>query len=490
VVTGTGLDLADFLLGLPQSSSIQYGEQTNYFLQNQVNGYAQDEWKARSNLTLTLGVRYEYFGPIEEKYGRIANLAIGPDYTSATVVTPATPGEPSGLIHGDYKDFSPRLALAYKVPGSKKSTIIRAGYGIYYNGQIYNSFIQQLAKQPPFAVSSAVNTSLGNTLTYFNAFQTAVTQAGTNTYAIDPNYRTPYAVSWNLSVQKELGKGFFADLTYLGTKGTRLDVKTIPNEAPPGSKASQTERTLYTYEQSNGDSIFHAMQLRLNRRFNRGLSFQAFYQFAKSIDDSSSFGGAGNTTAQNWLDLSAERGLSSFDIRHQFTLGFVWTSPIAGPGSHIASDGKVGRVFKDWQISGNLTAQTGNPLTARVLGNTQQLAQTGGIGSGRASSTGEPVDEGSGFFNLAAFTVPAVGTYGDAGRNTIPGPGTISLNAALARSVTLAERRRIEFRLETTNLLNQVNYTNLYTVVNAVNYGLPSSAGGMRTVQAVVRLRF
>ncbi len=491
VVTGTGFDFADFLLGQPQSSSIQYGEQTNYFLQNQWNAYGQDDCKVRSNLTLILGVRYEYFGPISEKYGRIANLAIGPDFTSATPVTPTTPGEPGGLIHGDWNNFSPRLALAWKIP-AKKSTILRAGYGIYYNGQIYNSFIQQLAKQPPFAISSEVNTSVGNPLTFLTAFQSATPQNATNTYAIDPNYRTPYAGSWNLSLQREFGKGFFADLTYLGTKGTRLDQKIIPNEAPPGSKASLTANssTLYTFEESNGDSIFNALQLRLNRRFNRGLSFQAFYQFAKSIDDSSSFGGAGNTTAQNWLDLSAERGLSSFDIRHQFTLGFVWTSPVAGPGSHIAADGKVGRLLKDWQISGNFTAQTGNPLTARVLGNTQQLAQTGGIGSGRASATGEPVEDGSGFFNLAAFTVPATGAYGNAGRNTIPGPGTVSLNAALARSFTLAERRRIEFRLETTNLLNQVNYTNLYTVVNAVNYGLPSSAGAMRTVQAVVRLRF
>jgi hypothetical protein len=491
VVAGSGLDLADFLLGLPQSSSIQYGEQTNYFRQNQVNGYAQDEWKVRSNVTLILGVRYEYFGPITEKYGRIANLAIGPDFTSATPVTPATPGEPGGLIHGDWNNFSPRLALAWKIP-AKRSTILRAGYGIYYNGQIYNSFIQQLAKQPPFAISSEVNTSVGNPITFLNAFQSATPETATNTYAIDPNYRTPYAGSWNISLQREFGKGFFADLTYLGTKGTRLDVKIIPNEEPPGSKASLTQNSsnLYTYDESNGDSIFHALQLRLNRRFNRGLSFQAFYQFAKSVDDSSSFGGAGNTTAQNWLDLSAERGLSSFDIRHQFTLGFVWTSPVAGPGSHIASDGKVGRLLKDWQISGNFTAQTGNPLTARVLGNTQQLAQTGGIGSGRASATGEPIDEGSGFFNLTAFTVPVAGSYGDAGRNTIPGPGTVSLNAALARSFTFAERRRVEFRIETTNLLNQVNYANLYTVVNAVNYGLPSAAGAMRTVQAVVRFRF
>ncbi len=448
--------------------------------------------ESQSNLTLILGVRYEFFAPIEEKYGRIANLEIAPYFQlNPLTVTPTTPGQPGGLIRPDYKDFSPRLAIAYKVPGSKKSTLIRAGYGIYYNGQIYNSFIQSLAKQATGSISSALNTSLTNPLTFTNAFAAVANQTVTPTYAVDPNYRTPYAGSWNFSVQRELGKGFFADFTYLGTKGTRLDVRIIPNQQPPGSAAAITQTTgLYTYDESNGDSIFHSAQLRLNRRFNRGLSFQAFYQYGKSIDDSSSFGGAGNTVAQNWQDLSAERGLSSFDVRQQFTLGFVWTSPVAGPGSHVASDGKMGRLLKDWQLSGNLTAQTGTPLTARVLGNTQQLAQTGGTGSGRAEATGEPVDAGGGFFNLAAFSVPAAGTYGDAGRNTIPGPGLFSLNAAFARSFTMAERRRIEFRIETTNTLNHVNYTNLYTVVNAANYGLPSSAGGMRTVQAVVRLRF
>ena len=388
--------------------------------------YAQDEWKARSNLTLTLGVRYEVFEPLTEKYGRIANLAIAPFFGAVTQVTPATPGEPGGLIHPDHNNFSPRLAVAWKVP-AKKSTVIRAGYGIYYNGQIYNSFIQQFAKQPPFAISSAVNTNSTIPLTFATAFATATfAGAGSNTYAVDPNYRTPYAGTWNFSVQREFGKGFFGELNYMGTKGTRLDVKIIPNEAPPGSKASLTQAAgLYTYDESNGDSIFHAMQLRLNRRFNRGLSFQAFYQFAKSIDDSSSFGGAGNTTAQNWLDLSAERGLSSFDVRHQFTTGFVWTSPIAGPGSHVASDGKVGRLLKDWQLSGNITAQTGNPLTARVLGNTQQLAQTGGIGSGRASATGEADRWRQRPFQSGGLYRPASGTFGNAGPQHHSGAGHV-----------------------------------------------------------------
>ena len=247
----------------------------------------------------------------------------------------------------------------------------------------------------------------------------------------------------------------------------------------------------FTFDQSVGNSIFNALQLRLVRRFHGGLSFNAFYQFAKSIDDSSTFGGAGNTVAQNWLDIAAERGLSSFDVRHEFQTSFVWASPVADGKSRIAADSKLGRLLKDWQLSGSITAQTGNPLTARVLGNTAQLAQTGGIGRGRAEATGEPVDAGSGFFNLDAFTaVIPPGQDGDAGRNTIPGHGTFRINAAFARSFTFKERRRLEFRFEANNVLNHVNYTNLYTVVNAVNYGLPSAAGAMRTLDAVVRFRF
>ncbi|MBV9084149.1 MAG: hypothetical protein JOZ62_15845, partial [Acidobacteriaceae bacterium] len=226
------------------------------------------------------------------------------------------------------------------------------------------------------------------------------------------------------------------------------------------------------------------------RRFNRGISFNAFYQLAKSIDDTPSLGGAGNTVVQNWLDIQGDRGLSAFDVRHQFQSGFVWTSPVAAPGSRIAADTKLGRLLKDWQLSGSIVAQTGNPLTARVLGNTTRLAQTGGTGSIRADATGQPIDIGTGFFNLNSFTIPAPGRYGDAGRNTIPGPGTFSLNLGFARSFSLSERRRIEFRVESNNVLNHVNYTNLYTVVNSVNYGLPSAAGSMRTMNAVVRFRF
>ena len=496
-LTGTGYDVADLLLGSPQSSSIQYSQYSNYFRQNQLNFYAQDQWKLKPNLTLMLGVRYEYFSPFAEKYGRAANLDIAPGYTNVSQVTPAVPGLytgpfPSGLIDPDRNNWSPRVALAWKLP-FKRSTLFRAGYGIYYNGQIYTQFTNILAQQPPFAVSSNINTSATRPLSILNAFTNFSPNDVSNTFAVHRTYRTPYAGSWNASLQRDLPGGFFAEIGYLGTKGTRLDLRTTPNQ---GSTLTLAQRNQlgnavgFTFDQSDGNSIFHSGHVRVVRRFNRGISLTAFYQYAKSIDNSSTFGGAGNTVAQNWLDTSAERGLSSFDVRHQLSANFVWTSPVAGPGNHMAADSLTGRLLKDWQISGGITAQTGNPLTARVLGNSQRLAQTGGIGSGRAEATGEPIDSGSGFFNLDAFGVPAAGAFGNAGRNTIPGPGLFNLNVAFARSFNLSERRRLEFRVESNNVLNHVNYTGYYTVVNSVNYGLPSASGAMRTLDAVVRFRF
>ncbi len=496
---GTGFDLADFLLGLPQSSSIRYGESSTYFRQNVWSGYTQDDWKIRTDLTIHLGVRYEYFSPFEEKYGRIANLDIAPGFTAVGVVTPGAAGPysgvfPAGLINPDYNNFAPRLGLAWKVPEIHRSTIVRFGYGIYYNGQAYNGFALKLAQQPPFAVSNSVNTSAANVLTLAEGFVSTAPGDVTNTYAVDRKYRTPYAQTWSATIQHELPAGFFIELGYLGTKGTRLDILTVPKEGPSVDVKARHQlgnAVGFTFGSSTGNSIYHAFQARLQRRFRQGIAMNAFYTFSKSIDDSSTFGGAGNTVTQNWLDLAAERGLSSFDRRHALTMNWVWTSPFGADGSRFASDSLSGRFLKDWQFSGSLTAETGAPLTARILGNSARLAQTGGIGSGRAEATGASVASGSGFFNLAAFTVPPPGEFGNAGRNTIPGPGLFSLNLAVARSFRLGEsRRRLELRLEGNNALNHVNYTNIGTVVNATNYGLPLSAASMRVLTAVWRFRF
>ena len=498
-VAGTGFDLADYLYGYAQSSSIRFGDTSTYFRQNNISAFVSDDFKVHARLTLNFGLRYEYFSPVEEMRGHLANLEIGPNFSAVSVVTPGQAGSfsgafPAGLVNPDRNNFAPRVALAWKLPRVKRSTIIRAGYGVYYNGQIYNGFANRLAQQPPFATSFTVNSTPQNSLPLAQSFTSVRPGDVTNTIAIDRYFRTPYVQTWNFSLQHDLPRGLFTELSYLGTKGTRLDVQTTPNslgQQTSGSRNQVGNATGFVYDSSNGNSILHSFSSRLTQRFRRGVAFGATYRWSKSIDNSSTFGGAGNTVAQNWQDLSAERGLSSFNRAHVFDTNWLLTSPIGSRATRGAPGGVLTRALREWTLSGSLTAQTGTPLTARILGNGTQLAQTSGTGSRRADATGLPVNSGGGFFNPAAFAVPANGALGNSGRNTITGPGSLVVNMSFGRSFALGEtRRRLELRMEANNMLNQTNFSNVSTVVNSINYGAPTAAALMRQMTAVLRYRF
>ena len=499
---GTGFDFADFLLGAPQSSSIRYGSSSNYYRGNVYNAYFVDDFKVLANLSLNLGIRYEYFSPLTEKYNRLSNLDIAPGFTGVAVVTPDSTGLysgkfPDGLVDPDKNNFSPRIGVAWK-PWPKKDLLIRAGYGIYYNGTIFNQFPARLASQPPFAQSSTVTTSTTVPLTLATGFVAQpVQQTILNTYAIDRGYLTGYAQTWSFSVQKGLPRALVIEGSYLGTKGTRLDIERSPNRAAPGSPLSAEERRQignavgFTFESSEGNSIYHSANLKLTRRFRRGISANLSYTFSKSIDNASTLGGGAMTVAQNDQDLSAERGLSSFDRRHVLALNYILTSPFGQNGSLHSDNAMTNKLLQDWTISGSLSASSGSPFTARVLGNQSNSGGTGSVGSGRADSTGLPIDNGSGYFNPLAFVVPQPGFFGDAGRNTIIGPSTLTMNFSLSRSFRIGDdRRRFEFRIDSTNSLNSVNITGIGTVLNANNYGLGTSAAGMRTVSMTLRFRF
>jgi hypothetical protein len=172
------------------------------------------------------------------------------------------------------------------------------------------------------------------------------------------------------------------------------------------------------------------------------------------------------------------------------SLFYVLNSPVREGGRVLAGSRWAARLLREWSISGGLTASSGTPLTARVLGNQSDTGGTGAIGSGRADATGLPLHSATGFFNLAAFAIPPAGSFGNAGRNTIDGPTRVSLNLSVSRAFRIDERRRLELRVDSQNFTNHVSYTNLGTVVNAANYGLPTAAAGMRTITPSLRLRF
>ncbi len=495
-LSGTGFDFADFLLGLPQSSSIRFGSANTYFRGQAYSAYVNDDWRLKRSFSVSLGLRYEYFTPFTEKYGKIANLDIAPGFTGVAVVTPGQIGPytgafPAALINDDKKLFSPRTGLAWR-PLKGRAMVVRAGYGLFFNGSIYNQFPSQLASQPPFATTGSATTSTADVLTLQNGFADTPRQNITNTYAVNKNYRVPYAQTWNVTLQQTLHHGLVASLGYMGTKGTRLDLLLQPNSSSPdGSPLTAEQRRLigdaaaFTYDTSIGNSIYHALDAQIARRFQKGMSASVNYVFSKAIDNSASFGGG---IAQNSYDLKAERGLSGFDQRHNLSISYYVVSPVGERGA--LKTGKWGtRFLSDWALAGSISWASGTPLTARVLGN---LSNTGGtIGSGRAEATGAGINEGTGFFNLLAFAIPPPGSFGDAGRDTITGPSQFGANLGLSRSIKFGDgRRRIEFRFESSNFLNHVAYTSLGTVINASNYGLPLATASMRSNTALLRFRF
>ena len=246
----------------------------------------------------------------------------------------------------------------------------------------------------------------------------------------------------------------------------------------------------FTYDSSQGNSIYHAAQARFTRRFARGISGNALYTFGKSIDNASSLGGGGAVVAQDDRDLRSERGISSFNQRHTLNLFYVLASPVGGTRGLVQPAGWTGRILKDWTFSGGITASSGTPLTARVLGNASDAAGTGAVGSGRADATGLPLYAGAGFFNLAAFALPPSGRYGNAARNIIDGPTRLAANLSVAGSFRIDDRRMVELRVESRNVTNHVSYTGLGTVVNASDYGLATGAAPMRGISANLRVRF
>ncbi len=361
-IPNTGFDFADFLLGYPQTSTRRIGNSNNYFRGQAYNWYAQDDFRASARLTLNLGLRYEYFTPYTELQGHLANLDVNPTLTAVSVVTaqnaggPYTGRFPAALVNPDRNNYSPRLGFAWR-PSAKNNRLIRGGYSIFFSGSAYSQIATTMAAQPPFANSASLSTSLTAPLTLQNGFPLVGNNTIANTFAIDKNYKLAYAQTWSLALQQTLPQNLLLELEYIGTKGTGLNLLYVPNELPPNSPSSATANrstTAFTYLTDHADSIFHAGQVRLTRRFARGMSAVALYTFSKSIDDASTFSGATNgTVIQDPNNFSADRGLSSFDQRHNFTLTYVLSSPVGIHGL-FRNGGWKTKTFSGWTLQRNL----------------------------------------------------------------------------------------------------------------------------------------
>jgi trimeric autotransporter adhesin len=492
----TGFDFADFLLGLPQQTSLQSGTDSYDFRANSYDLYVQDDWRVRANLTLNLGLRYEYNGPYTEAHNRIVNLDVGPNFTFATPVQPGQAGTvfgtyPASLVQPDRHDFAPRLGLAWR---PMKDTVLRVGYGINYNLAQYGTVIQNFAFQPPFASTETnfATNPLTSNLTLVNGFPGAAGTV-TNNFAIDPNYKLGYVQVWNLDLQRQLPHGFLVNVGYNGSKGTRLDVERAINTA--GTQP-------FTYESSAGNSTLHAASIRVRKRMAHGIGFSGSYVFSKSIDDASSIGLGGVVVVQDPFDIAAERSVSNFHQKHKFSGSWMYDLPF-GENHRMASKGAISHILDGWQWSGSATVASGFYFTPNVRGGTVDITR-GVSGSQRANYVvGQSIALNNPtsleWFNTAAFCSAATSStcvnpsgspYGDAGRYSIEGPGQFSLNMALSKTIQIRETRALELRLQANNIFNIVQFTGLNTTANSKAYGEVTSAASMRRITMVARFRF
>jgi hypothetical protein len=520
----TGSSLADFLLGLPQETTIDASAGKSYLRDNVWDAYATDDWRARTNLTLTYGLRYEFYAPYTEKYDRLGmvdtNPVMTPNISAPFAVADEVQGGgagsyngalPASLVYPYRAAVAPRVGVAWRLP---KQTVIRAGYGVNYTVGQYATFAMTMARQPmvnqPLFVNEQTNeAATAGELSLANGFSTPDTVGN---YAVDPHYHLPYVQAWNLDVQKTLPWSVVLNAGYNGSRGDYLDIKNAPRSTStsPGTNINPSTGqpiALFDYEQSSAFSKFNAGTLRVNKRLSSGIAVGANYQYSHSIDDSGALGNASNpmgststVVAQDWQNLKAEEGNSSTDQRHRVSGTYLYELPF-GKDKFWVTSGVGAHILEGFSISGSFTFATGTPLTPSYQAAVEDVAN-GTAGTQRPNRVpGVSITAGAGsllkWFNPAAFTQPPNNSTtpncpncGNVSRNSIAGPGTIQNNMSLSKTIQLGGSRSMEMRGTANNVFNTVQYSGVDTNAASPTFGQVTSAASMRAFNFMARFRF
>jgi hypothetical protein len=361
-----------------------------------------------------------------------------------------------------------------------------------------------MAHQPPFAneqtnqettaegAPSMACVQDGTCLTLAQGFPAPATVGN---YALDPHFRVPYVQTWNLDIQKTLGWGVVMNLGYNGSKGNHLDIVTAPR-AVPDSPDTDPSNLIFRYEQGAAFYKFNAGTLRVNKRMSNGMALGANYQYSHAIDNAGAVGGVGGVGAQNWTNLLDEEGNSSVDQRHKISGNYVYELPF-GQDKRWVTTGTGSHILEGFSVSGSFTFASGMPLTPVYSAAVTSVA-CGTGGTFRPNLAGAPLNQSTGrqWFSPSAFSEPTAGpqfpcgTFGNAPRNFITGPGTVRNNMALSKTMQLGEMRSLEIRATMDNVFNTVQYSGVDTNVASPTFGQVISAGSMRSFQFTSRFRF
>ena len=492
----TGDALADFLLG--RAFYFTFGEfQRDVLYQRwgSTSFFVQDDLRVTRELTLNLGVRYEYVKPIVDKTGRAATVLIRTPFTpgipqsgSAETVLAGTNGLCDKCTYlPDRNNWAPRIGFAYDISGDGR-VALRGGYGVFFNQMESNLALQNIL-QPPFASFPLVLDSGGlgyASLDSPTCGGACVPEGAGLVLVTDPHLRTPYMQHMDLNVQAQLFHDSVLEVGYVGTLGRKLlqfrdlnqpifipglDQSGTPRSTPANKELRRPYPGFSTIAQSTsyGNSNYHSLQASISRRFSGGYTFLAGYTLSKSIDISSQFhSGSGSpidpAIAQDANDLRADRGLSSFDMRHRFTISGVFELPFGVGRRFLNRRGIVDMIFGGWIVSPILVISSGVPLTVRDF--TDPCGVSGPfITSCRPNLIREPnlrddqrsVDQ---WLDTSAFSRQPFGSFGNAGRNLVFADGAENLDVALIKKIQLGDNSNtnLEFRAEVFNLPNHPQF--------------------------------
>ena len=490
--TYTGNALADFMLGY-----VFDAELSNVHVVNQRRWsaafYAQDDWRPTEALTLSLGLRYDFMTPSLEKDDKQANI----DPATGTLVF-ASSGSMAdrALVNPDKNNFAPRLGLVYRL---NETTVLRSGYGIFYNLMDRIGSEDQLALNPP----GLRNIRLRGTSTtpvfflrdgfpgdFLDPANIVLGRLTLRTAAKD----SPAAMFHNFSggIEKQLGTSYVASVDLIGARGTNLAILRNLNQPLPGTRDANGPLPYPSlghvqYREHSGESEYMGADISFERRFSRGYGFRASYTLGESRDQAPEHLAASSGRPQNGRDLSSWEGPSDFDVRHRFVGSFVAELPF-GAGKPWATSGVPAAVLGGWTLSGIYTARSGLPFTV-----TQSSNNVGPGATGLPNLVGDPEGEREvdNWFNTAAFEAVPSGTFGNAGRNIVRGPRYATFDTSLQRRFPIRGSVNATLRWDVFNVMNRANFGLPNRNVGSGNIGtITSLAGDARIMQFAVRIEF
>ena len=494
----SGNAFADFLLGYVQGAQL-----TNVYVVDQrhwaTSFFMQDDWKVNPKLSLNLGLRYDFITPALEAQNRQTNFV--PEGGGRLIFASDGSLEDRGLVNSDKNNFAPRLGIVYK---ATEKTVLRGGYGIFYNLFDRIGSEDQLALNPPGLANNSVAVG-GTSATPIFLLRDGFPASFRSPINLDPaagdlrrlRIRAVSADApkttihqFSAGAQRQIGEAFVASVDFVGSYGKNLARLINLNQPPGGSgPVPYPNFGFIEWRDHTAESSYKGMDLSLERRFTRGYSFGVAYTLSEARDEASEHLSASGSPSfpQDARNPDAWEGPSDFDVRHRFVTNFVAELPF-GEGKKWANDGVARALLGDWMLSGIFTARTGRPFTVRQSNNNVGQGMTGlpnQIGDPEYPRTVEQ------WFNPAAFARVPSGTFGNVRRNTLRGPGWKGLDLSLARKISFSDRVAATVRWDVFNVFDTVNLGLPNSDLASSSVGTISSlAGDPRLMQFSLRLGF